>query len=738
MIGPFDILLVARDHEMRSTIYKIVPWLAAIAAFPYCVRAQETFLPSYTESPPSIDGILDDPVWQTAPFFDGFKTYAPDYGSELVGETIAYFAYDRDNLYFAFRALDPEPDKIKASVTSRDNMWRDDWVAINLDSFDDQQSLYALYINPFGIQGDSRYSAGHEDRSFDLVWYSGGQIDSTGYTVEIRLPLRSIRYAPTDTVSMGVIMERRVSRDGEGATSPPLDPAQGDSWLTQMRRITYHAFDSGTLLELIPAATYRLRQSDNQGQFATDVRRAELSITGKYGITSDLIFDGTFNPDFSQVEADAGQVDINLRYSLYFPEKRPFFLEGREAFTVASTGASERDPIRSIVYTRTIVDPIVGARLSGKLGLKNTVASIYAVDEVPPPEPTNQNTYVHFPIVRYKRSLAEDSYLGAIYAGREFSNHFNRVGGLDGQIRITESSMLGFHGLLSRSKSGIPADESGGHSFGANYTHSSRDVDYDIVLNDIARDFRVEMGYVWRTGVSQVSGLLRPKLYPGGSFLRRVDVEVFTAQTLDKVSDMWETFNHLSLQNYLWRNITFKLKFSYSTEVFLAERFNTGGFHVYGGGQWTNQLFFGLLYRHTGAVFYSEEPYQGSSNAVTANLTYQPSDKIRGEATYTYSDFYRSSDSQEIFDYSIIRGKLTYQLSKYLFFRGILEYNNFRKQILTDLLASFTYIPGTVVHVGFGSLHDRTEWQNGESVASERFHQTQRQFFFKGSYLWRL
>ena len=170
---------------MRSAIHTTVPWIIALLAFPCWLHAQRAFIPLYAETPPVIDGALDDTVWKRAPTFDGFKTFTPDYGSDLVGETIAYFAYDSDNLYFAFRALDPEPDKIKASVTNRDNMLRDDWVAINLDSFNDQQSLYALYINPLGIQGDSRYSAGHEDRSFDLVWYSAGRIDSAGYTVDI-------------------------------------------------------------------------------------------------------------------------------------------------------------------------------------------------------------------------------------------------------------------------------------------------------------------------------------------------------------------------------------------------------------------------------------------------------------------------------------------------------------------------------------------------------------------------
>ncbi|UCG85594.1 MAG: carbohydrate binding family 9 domain-containing protein [Gemmatimonadota bacterium] len=726
------------EHKVRS-ISSIPPLTTlAFALLPAASVSQQAIQPFRTDTPPVIDGRLDDPVWSTAPFWSGFKTFHPDYGQELVGETQTFLAYDVANLYFAFRSSDPEPDKIKASVTSRDNIRRDDWVAINLDSFNDQQTLYAFYVNPFGIQGDSRYSAGHEDHTFDLVWYSSGQIDEHGYTVEIQIPLQSIRYTTADTVTMGVILERHVARDGEFATSPPLDPAQGDSWLTQMRPIQYYELDRQTLLEVLPAITYSHRRADNRGRLVTEERHTDLSVTTKYGITSDLIFDGTYNPDFSQVEADAGQVDINLRYSLYYPEKRPFFLEAREAFTVASTAASERDPVQSVVYTRTIVDPIVGARLSGKLGSRNTLASIYALDEIPPLEPVSETQYAHFPIIRYKRSLDEDSYLGGIYAARELSNEFNRVGGLDGQIRTNESTMLGFHGLLSRSRTGVASDDVAGHSVGIDYLHTSRDLDYHLVLNDISREFRVDMGYVWRTGLSQMSGLLRPKFYFAGNFVRRIDAELFTAQTRDKFSDTWETFNHISLQNYLWGRINFRVKYSYSTEIFLGEKFTTGGFHAYGGGQWTNRLFVGVLFRNTGAIFYSTDPYQGRSNILSANFTYQASDKLRGEASLTYSDFYRESDSQKVYDYLIVRGKLTYQLSKYLLFRGILEYNDFRQEILTDLLASFTYIPGTVAHIGYGSLHEKTEWQDGAYVASDHFRQMKQRFFFKASYLWRM
>ncbi|KPK80417.1 MAG: hypothetical protein AMS25_08975 [Gemmatimonas sp. SM23_52] len=723
---------------MRDLITKLTLPVALLSIPLQHLRAQAPLEPLRTDLAPVIDGNLDDAVWQEAPYVTEFRTYAPDYGLEMAGETRAYVAYDAENLYFAFRAFDSEPDKIKTSISSRDNISRDDWVAINLDSFNDQQSLYAFYVNPLGVQGDSRYAGGVEDRSVDLVWYSGGQVDGSGYSVEIRIPLKSIRFARADPVRMGVIFERHISRRSEYGTCPPLNPDRGESWLTQMSPLIFRHLERSILLELLPAVTYSHRRALDGGRLATEEERGDVSLTAKYGLTSDLILDGTYNPDFSQVEADAGQVDINLRYDLFFPEARPFFLEGRENFTIAAATASERDPVGSVIHTRTIVDPIAGVRLSGKIGSKNTVSSIYAVDELPDRGPVSGAEYAHFPIVRYKRALSEDSYIGGIYAGRELRDHFNRVLGADGQLRISESSTLGYHALLSQAKQDTLSQRIGGHAIGVHYAHGTRDVDYSLVVKDIAEDFRAEMGYVSRTGILQFSALLRPKLYPASSIVRRIDAELFTAQTRDKFSNLWETFNHISLQNYLWGSIILKVKYSYSTEVFLGEEFKTGGFHVFGGGQFTRQLYAGVLYRRVKAVYYSEDPYQGSSNRLTGDLIYQPSDNLRFDLSFIYNDFCRDSDSRKIYDYPITRGRLTYQVNRYLFFRGILEYNDYRSELLTDFLASFTYIPGTVIHIGYGSLYDKVRWENGEYVDSDRFLETKRAFFFKTSYLWRL
>jgi hypothetical protein len=733
---------------MRTSLVPTIYAALSILFFPSPLSPQEppgsgeVLVPLRTETPLVIDGRLDDPVWLEAPFVTDFRTWTPDFGQTMVGETRTYMAYDGSNLYFAFHAFDPEPENIKASITERDNIRRDDWIAINLDTFNDQQALYAFYVNPLGIQGDTRFAGGQEDPNVDLVWYSGGQIDETGFTVEIQIPLKSIRFAHGDTVSMGVIFERQISREREAGTYPPLDPAQGESWLTQMMPMVYYGLESEKVVELLPAVTYSKRQAVEEGRLETEEERGEFSLTGKYGLTSDLIFDGTYNPDFSQVEADASQVDVNLRYQLFFPEKRAFFREGAEHFAVAATGASPLDPVNSIVYTRTIVDPIAGAKLTGKVGAKDFLASIYAVDELRTVASSGEPKYAHIPILRYKRALNEDSYVGGIYSGREVGSHYNRVGGVDGQLRVTGASTLGYHAIFSQttveSDLGLSTDTEGGRALGLHYNYSTRDLDFGLVAKDVTEDFKTETGFVWRTGILQFSGRVRPKFYPDSDIFRRVDLELFSGQTKDGPSDQWETFNQALVHAYVLSNLSIRAAYSYGTEIFLDEKFDTGGLTVAASGQLTTDFYASVSFRKSKAIYYSADPYQGESTRATARVTYQPSDKLRSDFNYTYVDFSRRSDGERIYDYPIYWGRLTYQLNRYLVFRGIFEYNEYKKEMLTDFLASFTYIPGTVVHVGYGSLRDKVRWEEGDYGDSDEFLETKRQFFFKMSYLWRM
>jgi hypothetical protein len=702
-------------------------------------QARDFFKPLRTDEPPVIDGSLDDPVWQKAPSVSGFKTFVPDFGKDPSERTVGYMAYDAENLYFAFRCHDREPDKIKAAVSNRDTIRPDDWICINLDTFNDQQSLYALYVNPLGIQMDSRYGSGQEDFSVDIVWTSAGRIDSEGYSIELRVPFKSIRYAGKARVEMSIFFERRISRRSEQVSYPPLDPAQGFFFLSQMMPLELLDIEKYTLLEILPAFTYGQRHERIEGDLFREPAATDLSLTGKLGITPQLILDATWNPDFSQVEADAGQVDVNLRYDLYFPEKRPFFLEGNEMFLHA--GSSADDPLQAVVHTRTIVDPRVGFKLTGKIGQKDTIASIFALDESPSLDPSwtpENERFAGFAVLRYKRALADEGFLGAFYTGREYEGGFNQVAGADGQVRINKSSIIGFHGFGSWTKADREADIEAGTALSLNYLYDTRSLGINVGFTDVSRDFQTDAGYLTRNGIASVLANVAPKIYPKSRFFRKLIPQLSLSVRKDLYYDMYETEDVLAVQALLPGNTVVTAMGGYSTEVFLGERFDTSAWLVQTRSQVTKKLSVEGLFRRGGAVRYLADPYQGYGSRASAGLTYKPSDKLDLTLSWNYSDFFVEETREKEYDYSIWRGRLTYQMNKYLFFRGILEYNTFREELLSDFLASFTYIPGTVIQFGYGALHNRLEWDGVEYRPSERFLEMRRGIFFKASYLWRL
>ena len=689
--------------------------------------------PLRTDTPPTIDGVLDDPVWTQSPSETGFITWRPDFGKDMHEKTVVYYAYDRENLYFAYRCYDREPSKIKASVSARDTITQDDWVCLNLDTFNDQQSLYALYVNPLGIQGDSRFEGGVEDYTIDVVWFSAGRIDAEGYAIEIRIPFKSIRYRQREPVEMGIIFERNISRLSESGTYPALDPVRGFDFLTQTRPLHFTDIKHYTLLEILPAFTYGKTSLIDQGSLQPEKAKRELSLTGKYGLTSQLILDGTINPDFSQVESDAGQVDFNLRYALFYPEKRPFFLEGREKFTLAAT--EDGNPLDSVVHTRTIVDPLFGFKLNGKVGPRDTIASIYALDELAPGSPED---YAHVTIARYKHALSDDSFIGGVWAGRFEGSRYNIVAGSDGYIRVNPSSFFSYQALAALTKPEGGGDEVEGHALNFVYYYQTRNQLFEVTFQDLGKDFTTETGYLTRNGLSRLKVGFLPMIYPKSRLFLRIDPIFHTINIRDKSSGLYETYNTFDLRLIMPRNTTLVAGGRYQTEVFLGQRFGRSGLRLNATSQVTKQILLIMRYVYGQKIRYVESPYQGRGSDATISATYLPSENLNFSLALAYSDFFRSADGTKEYDYTILRSSNTYQVNKYLFFRAIVEYNSFYKRMMTDLLASFTYIPGTVIHLGYGSLYEKLEWREGDYVPSDRFQETRRGFFFKVSYLWRI
>jgi len=689
---------------------------------------------------PVIDGVLDDEAWATGLKFDGFKTFKPDFGKEASQKTEAYIAYDADNFYFAFRCADSEPSKVKAAVSKRDSIFQDDVVFIILDPFNDMQSGFSFILNPLGIQGDGMVNVqGNLDLSFDAVWYSAGKIDERGWTAEARIPLQSLRFPTRKSMIWRIMFVRFFTRTSEQVTFPPLNP-DNSSLLQQAQPFEVSGIKYKRVAELLPAFTFGRTQEAAEASQGRLVRNKDLdiddvSLTGKLGLTSELTLDGAYNPDFSQVEADAGQVDFNQRYSLYYEEKRPFFLERNDLWQFG--GTVEEGPLQSIVYTRTIVDPDFGFRLTGKVTPRDTVAAIYARDNLPG-DPVDEHP--DFTIARYKHSLREDSYIGGFYTGREAGGSYNRVGGIDGRFRLSPLDTVSFHLFGSLTKAPGAESTDADHALGVDYSFGNRKWTFDLGYQDISANFRVDTGFVYRTGLRRLSVFAMHSIYPKSKFFQRIEPFYWSYHLFDTTYRMWETVNLFTLRFWLPRNTMFRIDTLLANEVYAGGRFNISGFGMQGERQIAKSLYVQLFARRSGSVFYDPaDPYQGYGTRAMGTLRYQPITQLDFTLSLAYEDFYRQIDHQKIYNYVIWRSRNIFQINKYLFVRGIVEYNRFYKRITLDGLVSFTYIPGTVVHLGYGSALEKVEWDEGLPgfAPSGRFHEMKRGFFFKVSYLYR-
>jgi hypothetical protein len=725
-----------------ALILASVIWLSLGVSRP--VSASEAVALTRAETAPKIDGVLDDAVWQSVKPWDEFKTIKPGYGKPVSEKTEVYVAYDREHIYVAFNCLDSDPTGIKTSVCRRDGIDSDDWMAVVLDTFDDQQSGYLFVLNPSGIQGDGILNQdGNGNFDYDMVWESAGRVNGQGFTAEMAIPFKSLRYPFRKVLTMGFGAARVIVRKSEQAHFPEFNPEHG-SMLAQFQRITMSDVKYERNYELLPAVTFSQNHSQREGSWQRDSRQFEFSLTGKLGITSDLTLDAAYNPDFSQVEADAGQIDVNLRSSLYYPEKRPFFLEGKENFDMAAP--MEQDPLYSVVYTRAIADPLLGFKLTGKVGRRDMVSSIFALDEFPgqaaeedgDTERAGRNAA--FTILRYKRALNRDSFLGGFYTGREFAGSSNHLLGADGRFRLTPASILEFHAFGTLSREGSGMDALGGSAVGVRYNYNTRKWYMEFGFNDISRNFRTDVGYVSRVGLTTLPWLVIRNIYPRSKFFQKIEPFYWGYLARDRFSGLVETGNVFVLRFSMPRQSQLRFDAILGNEVFADQRFTINAWRIQGYTQILKQLYLEASLRRGDRIYYdADDPFQGKGTSFSFYLTFQPTAKLSDSFSVQFSDFFRKAGGEKIYDYTILRDRLTFQFNKYLFLRAIVEYNTYYKKMNADLLASFTYIPGTVIYVGYGSAYEKLQWRQDERdyLPADDFLRTKGSFFFKASYLWR-
>ena len=694
------------------------------------------------EADAAIDGVLDEAVWSQAARLGGFWQYQPVDGRPAEEQTEVLVWYAPDAIFFGIVAHDRQPSTIHATVADRDNIESDDHVILDIDTFHDRRRAFFFGVNPLGAQSDgvrsegagqvSSLIPGSTDLNPDFTWESKGRITERGYEVEIRIPFRSLRFPSSQPQSWGFNVTRVVQRTGYTDTWTDVRRANA-SFLGQEGALGgLRDLKHGIAIEAQPFVTASANGSrdDLTGEFERDDVDPDAGLNFRLGFTS-YALDAAINPDFSQVESDAGQVTVNERFALFFPEKRPFFLEGIELFGSPQT----------LVYTRRIVNPKAGAKLTGKFGQLG-VAHLTAVDETDAGD-------AWFNITRLRRDFGRNSIAGVTFTNRDQGDLHNRV--LAGDFRY----VWGLYYAQVQVGFSDTRDGAGGRTapiWQAEYDRTGRSWGFNYLVKGFGRGFDDQAGFVNRLRSDVVNAHAFNRLTHYGA--RGVLLENLTVFFGPERTWVYGDFGfEPGLEGYEQADATFQLRGGWELNAHVQRDFVTFQDSTYAdytigsasgptyrpaddfsGFTWQTgittptwqKLQAHVQYRRGRAAIF-EEATTGKAWILSSEVELRPTSTVRVALTGTV---FRLShlEGGEFARSTIPRLRVEYQPKRSLFFRAIGEYRSERRAALiepgtgaallvggapqlqtefnglrADFLASFEPTPGTVAFLGYGS-----------------------------------
>jgi len=745
-------------------------------------NANDNYTPAYnptlevrmTVEEIKIDGSLNDPGWQNAARAGNFAEHRPGDQTKPPVETEAYITYDQDNLYVAFICYD-DPQLIRASLSERENLHADDNICLLIDTYSDASWAYELNVNPYGIQADAIWSrAGGEDGSYDMIWKSAGKITDKGYQIEMAVPFASLRFPNQQKQSWKIDFWRNHPREIRRQYSWAAYDRDDPCWPCQWGTVTgIENVQPGKGIEILPSLiAYQTGQMNGNGtiqspfDFDNQDPDAELSIGVKYSIASNIIAEGTYNPDFSQIEADAAQVDVNTTFALYYPERRPFFQEGSDLFHTWT----------NLVYTRSINDPQFAGKVTGRLGRTN-LAYLVAYDE-------NSPIIVPFfegsadlltgesvsNLFRLKQILAEDTHVGLLVTDRRFDNGGSgTVIDGDAEIRFTKNFRLQTQIIAtytdedkdddlnsqvqwyidnkyiestfddSNYTSYYDGESYWGSSIIANLEERSRHFDFDISYWQFTPTYRLHNGYQSNNDMRQ------GELYTAYTFF--FDDGFFeTIKPFTRSGIRWD-FDGEKIEEWATLEADFQMKgqtnvhprFKYGSEKFHGIEFdNVWMLHNCCHSQFSELLGGSFYVNYGNQIAYREDPpVLGRSLSVGAYFELKPLDRMRFEMDI---DYQRSEDNEtgdELYEGYLLWSKLSFQFTKELSLRLVTQYNDFRDTWDIDPLLTYRLNAFSMLYLG--STYCYRDYQvpfSGGFQKSTRL--SSRQFFMKMQYLFQV
>jgi hypothetical protein len=743
-----------------------------------------------------IDGKLDEAVWSQAAVLSGFSRYAPVDGAAADQQTAVLVWYSPTAMYFGIRASAPA-GSVRATLADRDKIQSDDHVLIFLSTYNDGRQALVFGVNPLGVQldgalaegtrgsggGFSGLSSGREspDLSPDYVFQSKGRVMADGYEVEVRIPFKSLRYQSADRQDWGIHVTRVVPQQGIEDSWAPAKRNEA-SFLAQAGRLkNLTDLRRGLVLDLNPVVTAKFDGIDEGASWRYDASRPEAGMNVRWGITPNLTLNGTVNPDFSQVESDAGQFSFDPRLALFFPEKRPFFLDSIEQFSTPN----------NLIYTRRVVAPVAATKITGKISGRTSLAYLAAVDDAS--LSASGDDHPIFNILRVQQDVGAKSRAALVYTDRLDGSRSNRVIASDARFVWKDIYSLTMQGAVSRTATA--ATETTAPLWQGVFARSGRRFQARYTFRGIDPDFRAAAGFISRTGVASanINHTLVTYGRPGSVLERWSSDVVVDASWLhdDLMAGLPSQDRKLHFNNNFafkggWRvggSVLFE-SFGYDAglyrDYYIGKPGEAGLTYVpYPTGQRLPNLDYVLsattppragLELDAQFVWGKDENFYEWSSAdivfMNVGAAWKPTEKLRVDARYQLQSFRRRSDDSMVGIRRIPRLKTEYQIARSIFVRFVGEYNSdwqddlrddSRSQLpvytlnkatgryeraaktdvksfRSDFLFSYQPTPGTVVFAGYGNtLADRDE-----DFRTRRLARTTDGFFLKFSYLFRL
>lgn len=698
------------------------------------------------EEPPLIDGRLDDAAWRSAARIGEFVQTRPLDGVAATEQTEVYVAYDSQGLYFGIYARYSDPGLIRANRVDRDRTENDDTVTVFFDPFLDQQSGYSMSVNGYGVQGDAlvRGTGGFGgqgvqrvdgDTSWNALFHSAGQLVEDGWTAEMVIPFKSLRYPARggdEAHRWGFQIQREIQSKNETVVWAPIS-RDISGFLRQMGLLEgISNLSTSRNLELLPSVTaiQAGRLDSRTGAFNLD-DSAEAGIYLKYGLTSNLTLDFAYNPDFSQIESDRQQIEVNQRFPVNYPEQRPFFVEGADNFRLGG-------PVGQMVHTRTIVDPQYGAKLTGKVG-RVTMGFMAARDQAPGRvDDRSDPAFGRTAQVVAGRALYEllpGNTIAGMYTSRSFMNGYSRGYGYDLQLRMGSVHTAQVKGAFTDH-----VDEQGvrrvGHWNELNLRRRGRNFSYTLHHDEIEPDVRSDLGFIRRVDVRNTRGTVSYAWWPERAIVSWGPEYDFD-WNYDFRGNLQEQNNSVGLSFTFANNIDLGGNVSRNLERFRDVDFRKTRVSVNGGVRTSRRISFSGSVDHGDEVRYVATPYLGSGTSWEATVTLRPISRLQSLITADTSRFTDVRSGTEVFDIQILRATTTFQFTDRLLVRNIIESDSFDRKIGGNLLVTYRVNAGTVFFIGYDDRYRQGDRIDPDVFRGTRYARTNRAVFSKLQYLFR-